>query len=54
VESRAAAGPFRDHNDLRRVQGIGPLTLGRLKPFLLPMPDQEDVAGEAKTDANAL
>lgn len=45
VESRAAAGKFADHDDLRRVQGIGPLTLEKLKPYLLPMPDQGDVAG---------
>lgn len=45
VESRAAAGPFGDHDDLLRVNGIGPRTLERLKPFLLPTPGQEDVAG---------
>ena len=48
VESRAAAGPYLDHNDLLRVNGIGPRTLERIKPYLLPMPDQEDVAGAAK------
>jgi competence protein ComEA len=50
VESRAADGPFRDHEDLRRVRGIGPLTLETLRPYLMPMPDKEDVAGEAKRD----
>jgi competence protein ComEA len=45
VESRAEAGPFGDHADLLRVNGIGPRTLERLKPYLLPMPGQEDVAG---------
>jgi competence protein ComEA len=49
VESRAARGPFRDHDDLLRVNGIGPRRLDGMKPFLLPMPDQADVAGEAKT-----
>ena len=47
VESRAAAGQFADHDDLLRVRGIGPLTLEKLRPYLLPMPDQEDVAGGA-------
>jgi competence protein ComEA len=47
VESRRAAGEFRDHNDLRRVRGIGPRTLERLEPYLLPMPGREEVAGEA-------
>lgn len=46
VESRQTNGAFRDHDDLRRVRGIGPLTLERLKPFLLPMPGQHEVAGE--------
>jgi competence protein ComEA len=47
VESRAAAGRFADHDDLLRVNGIGPLTLEKLRPYLLPVPDQEDVAGGA-------
>lgn len=45
VDSRAAHGSFVDHDDLQRVNGIGPLTLQRIKPYLLPMPDQQDVAG---------
>jgi competence protein ComEA len=45
VESRTSAGPFHDHSDLLRVRGVGPRTLERLKPFLLPLPDQADVAG---------
>ncbi len=54
VESRAAAGPYKDHKDLRRVRGIGPLTLEKMRPYLMPLPDQEDVAGEAKGKAGAL
>jgi competence protein ComEA len=45
VDSRADAGPFADHEDLLRVRGIGPRTLEIMKPYLLPMPDQDDVAG---------
>jgi competence protein ComEA len=47
VESRAVVGSFGDHDDLLRVNGIGPRTLEKLRPFLLPMPDQDDVAGGA-------
>jgi competence protein ComEA len=45
VEDRQQRGPFRDHNDLRRVRGIGPKTLEEIRPYLLPMPDQNAVAG---------
>ena len=45
VESREAEGPFRDHDDLLRVRGIGPKTLDGIRPYLLPMPDAEAVAG---------
>jgi len=47
VELRVAAGPFKDQNDLRRVRGIGPLTLEKMKPYLMPLPEQADVAGES-------
>ena len=39
VESRETDGPFLDHEDLRRVRGIGPKTLDGIRPFLRPMPD---------------
>ena len=45
VESRATAGPFKDHDDLRRVRGIGPKTLERIKPYLRPMPRMDATAG---------
>ena len=44
VDSRRQAGPFRDHNDLRRVRGIGPKTLEAVKPYLRAMPDDGTVA----------
>jgi hypothetical protein len=44
-----------DHEDLLRVSGIGPRTLERMKPYLLPMPGQEEVAGGSNSlDGNAL
>jgi competence protein ComEA len=54
VESRAAQGTFRDHEDLRRVRGIGPRTLERMKPYLLPIPGQHEVAGGEKRGPDAL
>ena len=44
VESRQAAGPFVDHEDLRRVRGIGPKTLEHIRPYLRAMPDAGNVA----------
>src|SRR3954467_14956109 len=54
VDSRQLHGAFRDHDDLRRVRGIGPRTLEKMKPYLLPMPGQQEVAGEARAEGNAL
>ena len=49
VAERAAGGPFRDWDDLRRVRGIGPRTLEGMKPYLLPMADVDATAGSAVT-----
>jgi competence protein ComEA len=54
VASRGAAGRFVDHDDLLRVNGIGPRTLERMKPFLLPMPGQAEVAGSERDVPSAL
>ena len=45
VESRDADGPFLDHQDLRRIRGIGPKTLETIRPYLRPIPDHRTVAG---------
>lgn len=45
VASREAEGPFLDHNDLMRVNGIGPRTLEGMRPYLIPVPDATSVAG---------
>ncbi len=42
VASRKRDGPFRRHDDLRRVRGIGPHTLQRIRPYLLPLPPPEN------------
>lgn len=46
VESRQTDGRFLDHSELLRVDGIGPLTLQRIEPYLLPLPGGSDVAGQ--------
>lgn len=45
VENREANGPFQDHSQLRRVRGVGPKTLERLKPYLAPLAPAETVVG---------
>lgn len=45
VESRRERGPFADLEDLQRVRGIGPKTLEQIRPFVRPIPAQQDVAG---------
>ncbi len=38
IESRSIQGPFHAPEELRRVRGIGPLTLERIRPYLGPLP----------------
>jgi competence protein ComEA len=54
IELRTTRGPFKDNNDLRRVRGIGPRTLEKMMPYLLPLPDEQDVAGGANASEHAL
>jgi competence protein ComEA len=54
VESRTKVGRFGDQEDLLRVNGIGPRTLDRMKPYLLPMPGQAEVAGSEPKGEQAL
>ena len=39
IESREVDGPFVDVDDIQRIRGIGPRTVERMRPFLLPLPD---------------
>ena len=41
VQSRQTDGPFRSHEDLQRVRGIGPKTLEHLRVYLLPIEANE-------------
>ena len=45
VESRETDGPFLDHEDLKRIRGIGPKTVEQIRPYLLPIPDGNALAG---------
>ena len=45
VAERRAHGPYRDHQDLLRVKGIGPKTLDRMRPYLAPLAGDGAVAG---------
>ncbi len=45
VDARRQHGPFLSHQDLRRVRGIGPATLERLRPYLRPLPEAGSLAG---------
>jgi competence protein ComEA len=42
IEIRQTAGPFAKVDDLRRVRGIGPKILDRLRPYLLPIQKGEE------------
>jgi len=44
VESRENEGPFLAHEDLLRVKDVGPKTLQRIQPYLLPIPDGNSMA----------
>jgi competence protein ComEA len=48
VESRQNDGPFASVDDLRRVSGIGPKTMERLRPYLLPIPAKANAADGKK------
>lgn len=46
IDSRGAEGAFRTIDDLDRVEGIGPRTLEGMRPYVLPLPDDHQVAGD--------
>ncbi len=43
VEHRNTRGPYRSHADLLGVNGIGPRTFERMRPYLLPLPEADDL-----------
>jgi competence protein ComEA len=54
VASRQSEGVYKDHDDLLRVRGVGQRTLERLKPYLLPMPSQHEVADDTNVGEGKL
>ncbi|MCG8450152.1 MAG: helix-hairpin-helix domain-containing protein [Pirellulales bacterium] len=44
LSERSQNGPFQKIDDLVRVNGIGPNTLEKIRPYLLPIPDEKDWA----------
>jgi len=50
LADRAANGPFLDLDDLVRVHGIGPLTLEKVRPYLIPIPKDTDWAAVEPLD----
>jgi len=44
IDERQQNGGFRDVDDLMRVGGIGPRTLERIRPYLLPIPQETEFA----------
>jgi competence protein ComEA len=51
LAERQDRGPFLDVDDLVRVNGIGPKTLEKLRPYLLPIPKDTDWA-ELEIESN--
>jgi competence protein ComEA len=45
ISDRREHGPFRDLDELNRVDGIGLRTLERIRPYLMPIPKDSDWAG---------
>ncbi len=49
IETRQTDGPFAEPDDLRRVKGIGPKIMERLRPYLLPIKPRPDISHKAAT-----
>jgi competence protein ComEA len=45
VERRETIGPFADNDDLLEIQGLGPRTLDRMRPYLRSVPSGAAMAG---------
>ncbi|MGY8768719.1 MAG: helix-hairpin-helix domain-containing protein [Pirellulales bacterium] len=53
IDSRTQDGPFLDRTDIQRVRGIGPRTTEKLLPFMIPVPDTENIAGSAENETKS-
>lgn len=54
LAERHKNGPFRDLDDLVRVDGIGVKTLAKIRPYLLPIPKETDWAAVEQDNAQTL
>ncbi|MDZ4656573.1 MAG: helix-hairpin-helix domain-containing protein [Bythopirellula sp.] len=54
IADRQEHGPFRDIEDLDRVEGIGLRTLERIRPYVLPIPKDTDWAGLELEDSEVV
>lgn len=54
VANRQDNGPFRDVDELTRVDGIGRKTLEKLRPYLLPIPKDTDWAAADNAEASEM
>ena len=50
LAERRDHGPFRDFDDLSRVDGIGVKTLEKIRPYLMPIPQDTDWAAAKSGD----
>jgi competence protein ComEA len=48
IADRQRNGAFRSFDDLARVRGLGPRTLERIRPYILPIPDDSNVAASGR------
>jgi competence protein ComEA len=46
IENRQSSGPFAELNDVRRVSGIGPKIMERIRPYLLPISKDKNVTSK--------
>ncbi len=53
VHYRQEHGAFRRHADLENVEGIGPRTLLRIRPYLLPLEGGDEVTGPAEEESTS-
>ena len=44
IEAKFAIANRQEYRDLLRVPGVGPVTLEAIQPYLLPLPNADDVA----------
>ena len=54
LADRHQKGPYRNLDELVRVNGIGPRTLEKIRPYLIPIPSDTDWAALEKEQQHAI